>query len=370
MQDISNIPAAAPSKVGVPPLTLGAAVCAIRSELGFSQELGMRDTVFAAWAEIDWSETEARSCMSLKEQVTELCTEMSIRTGWDIPPQLAFSAEGCGFDPAGVESPRTCVAHVAPTIVASTPERVVKARANRRANFLGEMKAEAQDCPGVQVSAEKFLRDDPLCRPLMPSDLFGAEEQTPVECIEDEDEDEDEGEVDAGDLDTEQSAPAHRIKRSRSETKSRKAVQKLGMVGVAGVRICTVKKANGVVFTIRGPDVFSGVTSAGGDAVSYVIFGEALVEEHNQSGGKSAAAAAVTQLPPRAIFPGGNTQVAAASAAASASGGVTAAAVDDIPQADIEVVLAQSKKGASQIEVCGALRKHGGDIISAIMELS
>ena len=93
MQDVTNRPAtvdvtSSPSKAREV-LTLGAAAAAIKRELGFA-ELGMRDTVFAAWQEIDWTETEARRAMSLKEHIAELCSELSIWTGWEVaamPPQ-------------------------------------------------------------------------------------------------------------------------------------------------------------------------------------------------------------------------------------------------------------------------------------------
>ena len=78
------------------------------------------------------------------------------------------------------------------------------------------------------------------------------------------------------------------------------------------------KSASGIVFAIANPDVYTAartsaaVAAPGGAAASYVIFGEAHVEDHSRrrSGQAAAAAAAAAagvtqkqQLSPRAIFP-------------------------------------------------------------------
>ena len=384
MQDVTNRPSAAdatpPKEVN--PLTLGAAAAAIKRELGFA-ELSMRETVYAAWAEIDWKESEARRAMSLKEQIAELCSEMSIWTGWNTaasscatpPQQLVFTSDPVAESPANDAQ----VAQLS-TPVAATPEKVVKARANRRAMFMEEMKSQAEDAEaGGQVSAEKFIREDPLCRPLMESDL-GVVEQPPTEDIEEDEDEEDEEE------EPDMQEPQER-KRSRSENKSRKAMGKLGMTPVQGVARCTFKKSNGVVFAIARPGVYT-APGGGGTASSpsscYVIFGAASVEDHSgQARRAQTAAAGVTQLPPRAIFPKGAPAAAAAAAAAAsesgsaptgaASGADTGAEAaarphDDTPEADIELVTAQS--GASRAVVCAALRKHQGDIVNAILECS
>ena len=241
MQDVTNRPAtvdvtSSPSKAREV-LTLGAAAAATKRELGFA-ELGMRDTVFAAWQEIDWTETEARRAMSLKEQIAELCSELSIWTGWEaaaIPPQkLVFDSEqGVVRDAPTQNSPEA--AADTSLSVAPTPEKVVKARASRRAMFMEEMKTEAGGAEqGGQVSAEKFICEDPLCRPLVQSDLGVAEQQPhEMENIEDDEDDDDVVEQ-----------PQSR-KCSRSEAKSRKAMRKLGLVEVLGVARLTVKKSNG-----------------------------------------------------------------------------------------------------------------------------
>merc|ERR1719476_624230 len=63
-------------------------------------------------------------------------------------------------------------------------------------------------------------------------------------------------------------------KQNRSEKKTRKAVQKLGMKPVPGIVRVTVKKSKNILFVISHPDV---VKSPNSD--TYIIFGEAKIED-------------------------------------------------------------------------------------------
>ena len=60
-----------------------------------------------------------------------------------------------------------------------------------------------------------------------------------------------------------------RTKQNRSEKKSRKAMQKLGMKPVDGIVRVTVKKSKNILFVISKPDVFKSPASD-----TYIIFGE------------------------------------------------------------------------------------------------
>merc|ERR1719375_1707949 len=61
---------------------------------------------------------------------------------------------------------------------------------------------------------------------------------------------------------------------NRSEKKSRKAVQKLGMKQVPGIVRVTVKKSKNILFVISNPDVHKAPSSD-----TYVVFGEAKIED-------------------------------------------------------------------------------------------
>merc|ERR1719506_2380637 len=65
-----------------------------------------------------------------------------------------------------------------------------------------------------------------------------------------------------------------RSKQSRSEKKSRKAMQKLGMKAVPGIMRVTVKKSKNILFVISKPDVFKSPASD-----TFIIFGEAKIED-------------------------------------------------------------------------------------------
>ena len=75
-----------------------------------------------------------------------------------------------------------------------------------------------------------------------------------------------------------------RGKQNRSEKKARKAMQKLGMKPVPGIVRVTVKKAKNILFVISKPDVFKSPASE-----TYVIFGEAKIEDINSNAQQAAA---------------------------------------------------------------------------------
>merc|ERR1711974_83535 len=74
-------------------------------------------------------------------------------------------------------------------------------------------------------------------------------------------------------------------KQNRSEKKSRKAAQKLGMKPVPGIVRVTVKKSKTILFVIAKPDVHKSPTSD-----TYIVFGEAKIEDLGQQAAQSAAA--------------------------------------------------------------------------------
>merc|ERR1712072_1001556 len=73
-------------------------------------------------------------------------------------------------------------------------------------------------------------------------------------------------------------------KQNRSEKKSRKAVQKLGMKQVPGIMRVTVKKNKNILFVISKPDVHKSPTSD-----TYIVFGEAKIEDLSAQAQASAA---------------------------------------------------------------------------------
>jgi len=152
-----------------------------------------------------------------------------------------------------------------------------------------------------------------------------------------------------------------RGKQNRSEKKSRKAVQKLGMKPVPGIVRVTVKKSKNILFVISKPDVHKSPNSD-----TYIVFGEAKIEDLSAQAQASAA-----------------QQFAQASPEAAASGAVdsskgeapTIEEVDDgdvdetgIEPKDIELVMSQVS--CSRAKAVQALKNNNNDIVEAIMQLS
>jgi nascent polypeptide-associated complex subunit alpha len=146
-----------------------------------------------------------------------------------------------------------------------------------------------------------------------------------------------------------------RSKQSRSEKKSRKAMQKLGMKPLLGVVRVTIKKSKNILFVVSAPDVFKSPSSD-----TYVVFGEAKIEDLSAQA-QSAAAEQFKSTMPAPV--------------ASIRPELTAAEDDDesvddsgVEPKDIELVMTQAN--VTRSKAVKALKNAEGDIVSAIMELT
>lgn len=150
---------------------------------------------------------------------------------------------------------------------------------------------------------------------------------------------------------------------NRSEKKARKAILKLGLKGVQGITRVTVKKAKNILFVIAKPDVYKSPVSD-----TYVIFGEAKIEDINAQ----AQAAAASQFTPEeaakamAAVSGGADAAAPAEAAAEADDGEAADETGLDPD-EINTIMQQAN--CSRAKAVKALRKHS-NIVDAILELT
>merc|ERR1712216_302405 len=79
--------------------------------------------------------------------------------------------------------------------------------------------------------------------------------------------------------DTEEDAAGGKGKQSRSEKKSRKAMQKLGMKPVPGIIRVTVEKSKNILFVIKDPDVFKTSSDNPKSPATYIVFGKAEIED-------------------------------------------------------------------------------------------
>ena len=149
---------------------------------------------------------------------------------------------------------------------------------------------------------------------------------------------------------------AGRAKQTRQEKKSRKALLKLGLKPVHGFIRVTVKQPQQVMFVIGSPEVYKSGTSE-----TYVIFGEAKIEDAGVDRYRDAAKAFATPSEAAPSKSSEDTDVVPldASAAVDASG---------LEETDINLVVSQT--GATRAAAIAALKKHTGDIVNSIMELT
>lgn len=180
--------------------------------------------------------------------------------------------------------------------------------------------------------------------------------------VEDDGDEEDEGDDDDDDMPeledptaaTDDKKDTKGGKQNRSEKKARKAMQKLGMKQVPGILRVTVKKAKNILFVISKPDVFKSPASD-----TYVIFGEAKIEDINAQ----AQATAADQFK------------AAPATAAPAEKDTAAAAEDETGDVDEtgldsdEINTVMSQASCSRAKAVKALRKNK-NIVDAILELT
>ena len=174
--------------------------------------------------------------------------------------------------------------------------------------------------------------------------------------VDDEDDDDDlsdDDEEETGDA----AAGSGKSKQSRSEKKSRKAMQKLGMKPVPNVLRVTIKKSKNILFLLSKPDVFKSPNSD-----TYVVFGEAKIEDLSAQ----ASAQAAEQFKEAIQASSAEVETAEAAPEEEDEGGEVDAS--GLEENDIDLVMQQA--GVAKAKAVKALRKTKGDIVSAIMELT
>ena len=149
-------------------------------------------------------------------------------------------------------------------------------------------------------------------------------------------------------------------KQNRSEKKSRKAVQKLGMKPVPGIVRVTVKKSKNILFVISKPDVHKSPNSD-----TYIVFGEAKIEDLSAQA-QASAAQQMTQ------------QSALSSEEPSEKVGGDAPKIEEMEDGEVDETgiepkdseLVMSQVGCSRPKAVAALKANSNDIVEAIMQLS
>ena len=140
-------------------------------------------------------------------------------------------------------------------------------------------------------------------------------------------------------------------------------VNKMGMKQVSGIARVQIRKSKNILFVIQKPDVFKAHNSD-----TYVIFGEAKIEDLNAQA--SSAAAEQFRMAGQESMAGLTEPRGASKAAVQAEPEEEEGEVDEsgVEPKDIELVMTQA--GVSRGKAVKALKAADGDIVSAIMELT
>ena len=152
-----------------------------------------------------------------------------------------------------------------------------------------------------------------------------------------------------------------KAKQSRSEKKARKALSKLGLKQVQGVTRVTIRKSKNILFVINRPDVYKSPASD-----TYIVFGEAKIEDLSQ---QTAMSAAEKFKVPEPVAPMGDTANPKAATIAEESEEEDEEVEESgIEAKDIELVMSQAN--VTRAKAVKALKNNDNDIVNAIMELT
>merc|ERR1712093_592984 len=154
---------------------------------------------------------------------------------------------------------------------------------------------------------------------------------------------------------------------SRNEKKARKAIAKLGLKKIEGITRVTLRRPKNILFVISQPDVYKSPNSN-----TYIIFGEAKIEDLN-SQAQAAAAQQLSQQEGAAEHThdrsdkGKAPEVEAKKEEEEEDDGEE---VDEtgLEAKDIELVMAQAS--VSRKKAVKALKENDNDIVNSIMALS
>jgi|ERR1712176_790100 len=143
-------------------------------------------------------------------------------------------------------------------------------------------------------------------------------------------------------------------KQSRAERKTKKAMMKLGLAPVDGINRVVLRKDKTLLFVVPNPEVFRK-----GD--TWVVLGEARVEDPNQRAREMAAAKVAENIQPK-------TKTEPVQATITEEDEETDVPADGVEEKDIELVMQQA--ACTRAKAISALKSNSNDIVNAIMELT
>ncbi|PSR90730.1 NAC domain-domain-containing protein [Coniella lustricola] len=193
------------------------------------------------------------------------------------------------------------------------------------------------------------------------------EEPKQVQIEEHEDDDSSDSEIEAGDSSLPAGSTA--VIHSRNEKKARKAMEKLHLTRIQGITRVTLRRPKNILFVINSPEVYKSPNSN-----TYIVFGEAKIEDLNAS----AQAAAAQQLAAAEHDHAGHDHGESSKAVEGGEADKKAAEEEEddgeevdsegIEDKDIELVMTQAN--VSRKKAIKALKENDNDIVNSIMALS
>ncbi|KAL5377509.1 GAL4 enhancer protein [Paraphaeosphaeria sporulosa] len=160
---------------------------------------------------------------------------------------------------------------------------------------------------------------------------------------------------------------------SRNEKKARKAIGKLGLKHIEGITRVTLRRPKGILFVINQPDVYKSPSSN-----TYIIFGEAKIEDLNSTAQANAAQQLAAQEAASHDHSGhdheghdhGKGKAVEAAKDEEEEEEDDDEEVDDsgLEAKDIELVMQQAS--VSRKKAVKALKENDNDIVNSIMALS
>ncbi|XP_071825921.1 nascent polypeptide-associated complex subunit alpha-like [Apostichopus japonicus] len=151
-----------------------------------------------------------------------------------------------------------------------------------------------------------------------------------------------------------------KTKQNRSEKRARKGLSRLGLKPMTGITRVTIRKSKNILFVISKPDVYKSPASD-----TYIVFGEAKIEDISQQAQMAAAEQFRPQEPPNQVVSESEASVNQAVEEESDD-----EEVDDggLEEKDIDIVKQQAN--VSRAKAIKALKNNNNDIVNAIMELT
>ncbi|KAH8235974.1 hypothetical protein KR032_011795 [Drosophila birchii] len=148
--------------------------------------------------------------------------------------------------------------------------------------------------------------------------------------------------------------------KSRGEKKARKMILKLGLKPIPGVNRVTIRKTKNILFVINNPDVYKNPHTD-----TYIIFGEAKVEDLSQ---QAKMAAAERFKATKAAFAIKN--LVSTTSMAPIAEKDEEEEMDDAGIDEDDIKLVRMQANTSRAKAIKALKNNDNDIVNAIMELT